>query len=95
MENNRLVIEFGKHKIVAEIINWKDEAPNEIVVYLCDQENRIIQDICLVRPHYDIDRNTCELKTDNDFVDCIVWGKSDNEDYIEKNVISVYEDEFE
>jgi hypothetical protein len=34
-----------------------------------------------------------EFKQDNDFVDCLVWGESGYEDYTDKFVIGVYEEE--
>lgn len=92
---NKLVIPFGDKKIVAEINDWKDDMPKELVVYLCDKDDHIIQDICLVRPHYDYIRSKGEFETDNNFVDCLVWGDSDDEDYTNKYVIGVYEEEEE
>lgn len=90
---NKLEIRLGDNKIIAEVNKWSDEAPNEITIYLCNKDNHIIQDICLVRPHYEINHKTYEFETDNNFIDCIVWGDSDSEDYTEKNVIAVYEEE--
>lgn len=93
---NKLVIPFGNHKIVAEINdNNLPEIPIELNVYLTDSDGCIIQDVCLVRPHYDYIRSKEEFKTDNDFVDCLVWGESGNEDYTEKHVIGVWEEDEE
>ena len=92
---NKLEIKFGDKKIVAEINDWSDGGTNELTVYLCDKDNRIIQDICLVRPHYEVNRKTYEFETNNDFIDCLIWGDSDEEDYTHKFVIGVYEEDEE
>ena len=92
---NKLEIKFGDKKIIAEINDWSDGAPNELTVYLCDKDNRIIQDICLVRPHYGVNRKTCEFETNNEFIDCLVWSDSDEEDYTHKFMIGVYEEDEE
>lgn len=89
----KLVIPFGNHKIVAEINDVSPEIPNELWIHIRDQEDKIVQDICLVRAHYNYIRSKGEFETDNDFVDCLVWGDSDNEDYTDKHVIAVYEEE--
>ena len=91
---NKLVIPFGDYQIVAEINDMHEpEIPPELCIYLRDKENRVFQDICLVRQHYDIDRKNMEFKRYDDFVDCIVWGESGNEDYTDKHVIAVYEED--
>lgn len=92
----KLVIPFGEYQIVAEIDDRNQpEIPHEMVVYIADKNNRIVQDVCLVRPHYDIDRKTMEFKTDNDFVDCLVWADSDDEDYTDKHVIGLCKEDEE
>ena len=92
----KLIIPFGDKKIVAEIVEINlPEFPMEFNVYLTDRDGKIIQDICLVRPHYDYIRSKGEFETDNNFVDCLVWGDSDDEDYTNKYVIGVYEEEEE
>lgn len=89
---NKLVIPFGDYRIVAEIYNDDPNIPNELSVHIRDKNNQIIQDICLVRPHYDYIRSKGEFETNNDFVDCLVWGDSDDEDYTDKHVIGVYKE---
>ena len=87
----KLIIQLGNKRIVAEIYdNNGPEIPPEMCVYLED-DGGIVQDICLVRPHYDINRKTKEFETDNNFVDCLVWGDSDDEDYTNKFVIGIHE----
>ena len=89
---NRLTIRLGNKKIVAEIYdNNGPEIPPELCVFLEEEDGTIIQDICLVRPHYDINNKTKEFETNNDFVDCLVWGDSDEEDYTDKFVIGIHE----
>ena len=92
---NKLIIPLGDKKIVAEINdNNLPEIPIELNVYLTDSNGQIIQDICLVRAHYDYSSKG-EFETDNNFVDCLVWGDSDDEDYTNKYVIGVHEEEEE
>lgn len=89
----KLIIQLGDKKIVAEIYNNNGpEIPPELCVYLEDEDGAIIQDICLVRPHYDYIKKSSEFETDNNFVDCLVWGDSDDEDYTNKFVIGVHEE---
>lgn len=92
---NKLVINFGENKIVAEVyptgLADADHDIYEMSVYLADKEERIFQDICVVRPYYRYDSNSGNFVTYNDLVDCLVWGDSDNEDYTHKHVIGVHE----
>lgn len=90
----KLIIPFGEYKIVAEINDMNEpEIPSELCVYLCNNKGLVLQDICLVRPHYEIDRQNMQFKGDDDLVDCLVWGESDCESYTDKYVINVYEEE--
>ena len=92
----QLVIPFGEHEIVVEIDDRNSpEIPPEMIIYIRGKRNNIVQDVCLVRPHYEFNRKTKEFETDNDFVDCLVWADSDDEDYTHKHVIGVYEEEDE
>lgn len=91
---NKLKIQFGEYKIVAEInVMSMPEIPPELNVYLQDKNGAITQDICLVRPHYEYKKSLRDFEIDNDFVDCIVWGNSDYEDYTNKHVIAVNKEE--
>lgn len=89
----KLIIPFGEYKIVAEINDSGPDFPNELCVYIRDNKGVILQDICLVRPHYEIDHQSMQVKRDEDLVDCLVWGESDCEDYTDKYIIDVYEEE--
>lgn len=93
--DKKLIIPFGDYEIIAEVSDFSPEVPNELWVHLENKNNLISQDICLVRPHYDYIGSKGEFETDNDFVDCLVWGDSDNEDYTDKHVIGVYKEEEE
>lgn len=89
----KLIIQIGNKKIVAEIYdNNGPEIPPELCVFLEDENGVIIQDVCSVRPHYDMNRKTREFETDNEFVDCLVWGNSDEEDYTNKFVVGIHEE---
>ena len=91
---NKLIIPLGKNKIVAEIDDSNlPEIPPELIVYIVNEQGQISQDICIVRPHYAVNRKTMEFETNNDFVDCLVWGDSDNEDFTDDFCIGVYEEE--
>ena len=90
----KLIIQLGNKKIVAEIYNNNGpEIPPELCVYLEDEDGTIIQDICLVRPRCEYNAKSGYFETDNDFVDCLVWGDSDNEDYTNQFMIGVHEEE--
>ena len=95
-KENKLVIPFGNYQIIAEINDRNEpEIPTELCVYLRDKEGRFCQDICLVRQHYELDRKTMAFRRYDDLVDCLVWGESDCEDYTEKHVIGVHEEDEE
>lgn len=92
----KLVINLGENKIVAEVYpTGLIELPYELCIYLCDNKDEMFQDICVVRPHYDYNATKGKYEGDNSFVDCLVWGNSDDEDYTDKHVIRVYEMEEE
>lgn len=86
----KIEIQLGENKIIAELYDADcPEFPPEIYVCLRDKSDAIIQDICVVRPHYTIG-DKYEATIDNNFVQCLVWGDSENEDYTEKHVIGIY-----
>ena len=94
MENNKLSIKFGEYELVAEIYDMNGpEFPPELVVYLRDKNGVVFQDICLARPHYELNEKTQEFEIDNNFIDCLVWGESGYEDYTDKHVIAVFDEE--
>jgi len=88
----RIEIPFGENKIVAEIYDMDcPEFPPEITIHLQDKDGVILQDICLVRPHYSFEKTDESPKIHNDLIDCLVWGDENNEDYTKKYVIGVNE----
>lgn len=88
----KVEIPLGENKIVAEIYDMDcPDFPPEIIIHLRDKNNVIIQDICLVRPHYVMDKETCEAIISNDCVQCLVWGEPEIEDYTEKHIIGIHE----
>lgn len=92
----KLVIPFGDHKIVAEIYNdGSAKIQPELTVYLCDSNDVITQDICLVRPFFEYDMKRKEFITNNNLVSCFVYGDSKNEDYTDDYTIEVYRDKEE
>lgn len=90
----KLIIPLGEYKIVAEIDDRNQpEIPPEMVICIYAKDDRIMQDVCLVRPHYHFNGKTMEFEHDNDFVDCLVWADSDDEDYTHHHIIGIYKEE--
>ena len=88
---NKIEIKIGNKKIIAEVNDWSDELPAELCVYLADENDRIVQDICCVRERYHFDKNTGRFKINSNFIDCLVWGDSDDDDYSNEFCIGVRE----
>lgn len=85
----KLIINFGENKIVAEVYpTGLIELPYELCIYLCDKDNAIFQDICMVRPHYVYNG---KYEIDNNFVDCLVWDNPNVDDFTYHHVIGVHE----
>lgn len=91
MENNKIIMQHGNLRIAAEVYHDGGDIPAEMCVYLCDENGNPTQDICLVRPAYYYKKG--EWVTDEDFVDCLVWGDSESENYTHKHTIGVYKEE--
>ena len=88
---NKLTIKFGDYEIVAEIDNRNGPAiPPEMIIYIRDKNGSIVQDVCLVRPHYEFVERKRDFEVNNDYVDCIVWADSYDDDYTDKLMIEVY-----
>ena len=87
----RIEIPFGENKIIAEVYDADcPEFPPEIYICLKDKDGAIVQDICMVRPHYTIS-DKYEAVIDNGSVQCMVWGEPEIEDYTHKYIIGVHE----
>lgn len=89
MVGNKLTMSVGDNQIVAEVYKVDADLPQELTVYLCDKDGIIIQDLCLVRAHYEYNGEKMEI--DTSLFDCIVWADGHNEDYTNKFVVSKYE----
>lgn len=90
----KLEIQFGEHKIVAEINAMNlPEIPPELCVYICDKYNNWVQDICLVRQTSEYGNAGEAFKSDNKSVDCLVWSDPNNEDFTHDFTMGVYEEE--
>lgn len=90
---NKIEVPIGNKKIIVFVDDWQDDMPKEIFVSLADSNNRVIQDICMVREHYHYNKNEGEFEIDDSFIDCKVWADSDNEDYTDEFVIGVCEED--
>lgn len=89
----KLIIQIGNKKIVAEIYDTcVPTIPPELCVYIQDEDGCISQDICLVRPHYEINQQTKEFETNNELIDCLIWSDCDYEDYTNKFMIGIHEE---
>ena len=93
---NKIEIPIGNGKIiVAEYLNWHDEFPNELAVYISSEDNVVLQDICLVRQHYEHDKENHCAVVDDELIDCMVWADCGSEDYTHKFVIDQRKDDDE
>lgn len=92
MEKKMAIMNFGKYQIVAEVYQADEDFPKEMTIYLYDPENDIIvQDICLVRAHYDL--NDDGVKISDKLMDCLVWSNATIEDYTHQFVIDAIQEE--
>lgn len=90
----KLEIPLGENKIIAEIYDMDcPEFPPEITIHIKDKFGMILQDICLVRPHYVVDKENDINRISNDIVQCLVWSEPRIEDYTHKYIIGVNESE--
>jgi hypothetical protein len=69
--------------IVAQLNDWSEDAPSEIVVCLQDNDGVAVQDICIVRPTMDNEHE----------VEVLVWGDSTQEDYTHQFMIDEYKED--
>lgn len=87
----KLVMNCGKFRIVAEICpNNGMDIPPELCVYVEDRDGNQ-QDICLVRKHLQLVPKTMQFETFDDFIDLLIWGDSDSEDYTQRQVIALHD----
>ena len=68
------------NKLMVELYNYDDEHP-EICAFIKDEEDCVVQDICLIRPN----------ENNKDKIECLVWADERNEDYTHKFKIKQYD----
>ena len=90
---NKIELAIGNKKLVVFVNDWQDGMPKDIFVSIEDEQNRFIQDICMVREHYHYNPKNGSFEIDSNFVDCKVWADSENEDYTHEFCIGVWEEE--
>ena len=88
---NKFKIPIGDNFIVTEAYQADPEFPIEITTYIEDKNGVILQDICLVREHYDY--NTGKIVLNKNLVDCLVWGNPNNEDFTDDFTMEIRKDE--
>lgn len=92
--NKRLEIPIGDRKIVVEIDDANlPEIPAEIFVFIEDRNGRITQNLCSVREYLMYNPRNGVFEHRPDFVDCLIWGDEEDEDYTNKFIIPIRENE--
>lgn len=61
----------------------------QLFISIETEEGEWHQDICCVRPHWDVLEDTINTG----LIDCMVYADSDDEDYTNKYVVGIYRDE--
>lgn len=77
----KIIIPFGENWIVAKLYN-NGPVP-EIVIEIEDKDGNYLQDVCLVR----------QQETNNEWLDCLVWGDERDENFSHKFKIRLYEED--
>jgi hypothetical protein len=90
---NKIEVAIGHKKLIAYINDWQDGMPKEIFISIADDNDVVIQDICMVREHYHYNKNEGEFEIDDTLIDCKVWADSDSEDYTDEFCIGIYEED--
>lgn len=78
------------NELVVEKYRADKDFPEEIGIFIKDKYGIIVQDICLVRPHYEYNN---QIDISNTLIDCLVWSDQYNEDYTHKFIIPQYQEE--
>lgn len=86
---NKLVIPFGEHKIVAE--KGADHNYNEMFIWIEDKNGVCIQDLVIVGQKYHYDENLDVVQDDSVLVR--VFANKDDDDYTNEFDIGVYKEE--
>lgn len=93
--SNRLEISIGNKNIVARISEPEIE-PDELEVFIEDQNGRYLQTICIVRQNFftRID-DQIECLMDDSNVQCLVWEDGNDEDYTQKLYVNLFDEKEE
>lgn len=93
--SNRLEIPIGDKKIVARIFEPEIE-PNELEVFIEDQNGRYLQTICVIRQDFftRID-DQIECFMNDSRVQCLVWEEDNDEDYTQKLYVNLVDEKEE
>ena len=86
-----------KITIVTEFVEAEvgTEFPPSINTYLTDEDDSILQDICVVRPSCKYQPSENKFVVNNSFVQCLVWGNPDDEDCTDDFIIGIYDDGYD
>lgn len=87
----RLAIPLGDFKIIATASEGGSGFPPEISVFIEDEDGCISQDLCVVRPHIELETSDRYL-VDDSKVDVLVWNDPCAESYTFANQIPVYKE---
>lgn len=93
--SNRLEIPIGDKKIVARIFEPEIE-PNELEVFIEDQNGHYLQLVCIVRQNFytQID-DQIECLMDDSRVQCLIWEDGDDEDFTQKLYVNLVDEKEE
>lgn len=93
--SNRLEIPIGDKKIVARIFEPEIE-PNELEVFIEDQNGHYLQLVCIVRQNFytQID-DQIECFMDDSRVQCLIWEDGDDEDFTQKLYVNLVDEKEE
>lgn len=93
--HRKLIIPLNEKITIVTEVNEVETEPEllpEFNIYLTDEDDAIIQDICTVRPSCKYRPSEDKFVVNNSFVQCLVWGNSDDENYTEEFIIGIYDE---
>lgn len=94
MNKKKIEVPLGEYKIIAEVNDMNlPEIPEEICIYVTDKDGVFVQDLCVVSEHYEYHPEDGAFKHDSGRIDCHVWSDANSEDYTNKFIIPIREDE--
>lgn len=93
--SNRLEIPIGNKKIVARIFEPEID-PNELEVFIEDQNGHYLQTICVIRQDFSTGiGDQIERFMNDSRVQCLVWEDGDDEDYTQKLYVNLFDEKEE